>query len=101
MSLVSECPSCGQKLKVPDNLVGKKVRCSKCAGTFLAEAPSAPAPPAPARTSRRRDDDDDRSESEERPRRRRRRDYDEDGAPGRGGMLLSFGIISILLAVFS
>ena len=61
MSFVSECPSCGQKLKVPDNLAGKKVRCAKCAGTFVAEnitenPPPAP-PPSPVRSSRPRDED--------------------------------------------
>src|SRR5262245_27925826 len=110
MSFVSECPSCGQKLKVPDNLEGKKVRCSKCAGTFVAENPAnPPAPPSPIRASRRdeapeeRYDDrrDDRrdDEEEDHPRRRSRRGS---SSGGRGGMLLTFGIISIaspLLAI--
>jgi hypothetical protein len=108
MSFVSECPSCGQKLKVPDNLVGKKVRCSKCASTFVAESvtakpPAAAPPPAPARPPRddeREEQYDDRRrddvEDEERPRRRSRRGDDVGGAaPGRGGMLMTFGIISI------
>jgi predicted Zn finger-like uncharacterized protein len=29
-----ECPSCKQKLRVPDNLLGKKVKCPKCATVF-------------------------------------------------------------------
>src|SRR5262245_16581401 len=111
MSFVSECPSCGQKLKVPDNLAGKKVRCSKCAGTFVgdnvtASAAAAP-PPAPVRSTRPRDEEpeeryDDRraeEEEEERPRRRSRRDGG--GNPGRGGMLLTFGIISIASPVLA
>jgi hypothetical protein len=110
MSFVSECPSCGQKLKVPDNLAGKKVRCSKCAGTFVAENVTANPPPAvpPPRSSRPPNEepeehyDDDRREEQEaeRPRRRSRRG-DSGGNPGRGGMLLTFGIISIASPVLA
>jgi predicted Zn finger-like uncharacterized protein len=121
MPFVAECPSCGQKLKVPDNLAGKKVRCSKCANTFVAESasegpPAAPPPPPPSeavRPSRRREEEPppQEEEYEDRPRRRRsRRDDDGEGGggggrPGRGGMLLTFGIIScagpVLAMVFS
>jgi hypothetical protein len=37
MPIEAICPSCGQKLKVPDALVGKKVRCQKCNSVFMAE----------------------------------------------------------------
>jgi predicted Zn finger-like uncharacterized protein len=37
MPIEAICPSCGQKLKVSDALVGKKVRCQKCNSVFLAE----------------------------------------------------------------
>jgi hypothetical protein len=30
-----ECPSCGNKKKVPDAFVGKKVRCRNCNSTFV------------------------------------------------------------------
>jgi hypothetical protein len=52
------CPSCQRQLNVPDNAVGKQVRCpaSDCGTVFfvpaaapLAAAPPAPAAPAPAR----------------------------------------------------
>src|SRR5262245_10078265 len=96
MPIVVECPSCGQKLKVPENLEGKKVRCSKCQGTFTAEAP-APAPPPPQEPADQPPEDD----YDDRPARRskRRRDDDDDrdrGAPGRGGMVMSFGIVSVV-----
>jgi hypothetical protein len=37
MPIEAICPSCKQKLKVPDALVGKKVRCQKCNSIFMAE----------------------------------------------------------------
>lgn len=109
MPTVVECPSCGQKLKVPENLLGKKVRCSKCQGAFTAAAPAPPPPPPVEEESPFTTEEPAEEEYEERPARRskRRRD-DEDyegggggGAPGRGGMLLAFGIISIVLFVVS
>lgn len=37
MSIKSTCPHCGESVTVPDQLLGKKVRCKKCQETFLAE----------------------------------------------------------------
>ncbi|MFL5339960.1 MAG: hypothetical protein ACJ8F7_07405 [Gemmataceae bacterium] len=89
MPLVVECPSCGRKLKVPDELMGKSVRCADCANTFVAEKPrSADPPPAPVRV---RDDEYE----DDRPRRSRRRDSFAE--QHRGGMILAFGIISIVV----
>lgn len=96
MPFVAECPSCGQKLKVPDNLAGKKVRCSKCANSFLAETITADAP-IPAPPPRPRDDGEFASDE---PMERAPRDFGG-GRPGRGGMLLTFGIISIVSGVLS
>src|SRR5205085_9462631 len=63
MPFITECPQCGQKLKVPDNLAGKTVRCTKCAGTFSAETvtatPPAAAPPPPRTRDEEPDDRDD------------------------------------------
>jgi len=44
------CPACQTLLKLNDTLVGKKIRCPKCSGTFTVPAPAAapPAPPAAA-----------------------------------------------------
>jgi len=104
MPEIVECPSCGRKLKVPDQLLGKKVRCTDCAGTFTAEAPGAAPPPPPPppqqeeydepRSSRRddREEDYDDRPSRRRGRRRSRGDY----VAHRGGMVLAFGIISIV-----
>src|SRR6266851_4295818 len=103
MPLVVECPSCGKKLKVPDNLIGKQVRCADCAGTFTAENRSAAPPPPPSvpvpRDRNRNDFDDD--DDDRRPSRRRSRRGDANGnyAPHRGGLVLAFGIISIVCAI--
>jgi hypothetical protein len=59
MPILINCPSCGRKLRVPDELLGKKVRCPGCQTMFAgtpepaapvpAAATTAPAdPPAPA-----------------------------------------------------
>ena len=52
------CPQCERKLKVPDTLLGKRVKCPGCQTTFTAAAAAkaAPAKPAPRRPM---DDDDD------------------------------------------
>jgi uncharacterized protein len=54
MPISVSCPSCGTKMKAPDNAVGKKVKCPKCANliTVTAEddemsAVSAALPPPP------------------------------------------------------
>jgi hypothetical protein len=93
------CPDCQRKLRVPDNLMGKKVRCPTCSVMFKAIAVGADDPaedriqePDEVPASRRRapatDErvsqrprlgarSDDRDE-EERPRRRRDEEDDED-----------------------
>jgi cation transport ATPase len=35
----TQCPSCQSKLKAPDTLLGKNVRCPSCQQTFTVEAP--------------------------------------------------------------
>jgi hypothetical protein len=90
MPIVAECPNCGKKLKIPDDLIGKTVRCSDCAGTFLAAKPRSVAPLPPPPEERFAD------EFDERPSRREPLPTYE---RPRGGMLLTFGILSISLAV--
>jgi hypothetical protein len=70
------CPDCQRKLRVPDEMLGKKVKCPDCKGTFLATAGGAAAPPGPddyellSRRADRRDEDDGDDEG---PRERRLR----------------------------
>jgi predicted Zn finger-like uncharacterized protein len=95
------CPECSRKLRIPDDLLGKKVKCPDCQGTFTAEAEDAPAekpavdegveekpssrrkrsaPPAEEeeRPKRRRGRDDEDDDEEDRPSRRRPRRFEDD-----------------------
>jgi predicted Zn finger-like uncharacterized protein len=42
MPILVACPACSQQLRVTDNLIGKKVRCSACKEIFDANAPAPP-----------------------------------------------------------
>jgi len=112
VSTITTCPSCSKSLKVPDDLLGRNVKCPNCGTLFVAEggesrresirseAPPGRQPEAeadydlvaeerrPARRSRAEDDADEYDE-ERRPR----------NVPHRGGLILSFGIISAVSAV--
>jgi predicted Zn finger-like uncharacterized protein len=59
MAIQITCPNCDTALRVPDEMVGKKVRCKACQEIFLAREPR-----------RRREDGED----DERPVRRRHKD---------------------------
>jgi predicted RNA-binding Zn-ribbon protein involved in translation (DUF1610 family) len=54
MAELVTCASCGKLLRIPDELVGKKVKCPDCGTAFDAHptppAPPPPAPPAPQET---------------------------------------------------
>ena len=100
MPEVVSCPKCQRKSRVPDTLVGKKVKCPGCAEIFTANVngPAAPKKEEPAkkksdddeqegetyevvndRKKRRSDDDDDEERVSDKPRpRRRTEDDDED-----------------------
>ncbi len=47
MPIIVVCPTCGGQLRVADVLLGQKVRCPACNGTFDAAAPDAPPAPDP------------------------------------------------------
>jgi hypothetical protein len=52
MSTILDCPSCTRKLRVGDDLVGQRVKCPTCGGTFEAGAPAqAPVHPSPEPSS--------------------------------------------------
>src|SRR4051812_38230307 len=46
MPAVVSCPACGSKLRLPDELPGRDVRCPRCDATFDAAAPPVGAPAA-------------------------------------------------------
>jgi phage FluMu protein Com len=83
MAETIRCQECGKTLKVPEDLLGKKVKCGGCGTMFVAKVEATPARKSRRddddddddRTRRRRDDDDD---DDDRPRRRRERDRDDD-----------------------
>jgi hypothetical protein len=106
MPAIISCPSCDRTLRVPDELLGKKVKCPSCGLIFVgtAEARSReevdpePEKPAPKKSPfanvdfgeepAERDDEDLAEREEPRPRRRRRRaeeyvDEEDDYAPRR------------------
>jgi predicted Zn finger-like uncharacterized protein len=46
MPAIVDCPSCNRKLRVPDELLGRNVKCPTCSTTFQASAsPSSVVPP--------------------------------------------------------
>src|SRR4051794_1615043 len=79
MPSIVNCPSCDRQLRVPDGLVGQKVKCPTCATLFLADEEPPPRPSrrgspppddVPDRPSRRRPEDE-YEEDDDRPSRRR------------------------------
>jgi len=45
MPIIISCPSCARQLRVPDDLLGKQVKCPACQTAFTAAADETPAPP--------------------------------------------------------
>jgi len=122
------CPSCNAALRVPENLLGKNVRCPKCQTTFLAELEEPAEPerivrePSPAARRRPRPPEDFEEEDElppedeleelpeepeeeyeERPRRRRRggrrRAAAEAAVAGPAISLIVIGSLDIFLVI--
>lgn len=117
MPVYVQCPQCERKLGVPDNLLGKRVKCPSCQTVFTAEAPGeAPAPaapppreperPAPARepaAPRRREYEDEGED--DRPRQRSGNGGDREKALGLvrvpATCLLVHGILIILFSILT
>src|SRR5262245_36697331 len=74
--VVIECPNCNKSIKVPPEVIGKRIKCKHCQNVFVVQDPDAPArptkatnpaarpaspppPPPPPPKSRFDDDDDD------------------------------------------
>lgn len=118
MSTLLKCPACGVHVQVPDNLLGRKVRCIKCSEIFTADEGLASPPPSPiqheaAPPPRRRPDPYDEGprprrdfeEDDYRPRRSPflRRGYDRDQAlsrvQGPAILLIVVGVLVLLLGL--
>lgn len=113
MPIIVSCSSCQRSLRVPDDLLGKLVKCPTCGHTFTATASDAASPGAaapgsgaefvserePVRPSRGEPGYEERYESYEdaghmeRPVRRRRADLQ----PHRGTLILVLGILSLVV----
>jgi hypothetical protein len=104
MPIQINCPSCKGEVRVPEDLLGKRVQCPRCQATFVAEIEEEPPPVAPvpaespekagetaaARPPRRPAPVDDYDDYDDRPRRR----Y---GRPHRGAAILTLGILSLIM----
>ena len=100
------CPSCQRELRVPDQLIGKLVKCPACSTTFTASL-SEPSPPVEAEAEQEtyraqrepplEDVPEEPGDDDYEPRptraRRRRRFYVEH----RGALVLTLGILSLVL----
>jgi hypothetical protein len=110
------CPSCARDLRLPDHLLGRRVKCPTCQATFTAAAPAPTTPPArepepepyraePAPARRRPrfeyDEDDDWEDEDDRPRRRRRsgRRRGREAVMPPAIALLVAGVLGILVAI--
>ena len=81
MPQIVSCPDCNRKLRVPDDLLGKKVKCPGCGQKFLAEAAEAPEDARPRAAVTARLDDEPprrRTDADVAPKSRRGRDEEED-----------------------
>jgi len=86
MSLMISCPSCKARLKAPENLIGKTVKCPQCqtaiAVKALADSPAAAPPRQAAKPPRKTEPDETFEDLDERPARkpaaRKPRDEDDD-----------------------
>src|SRR5262245_12036961 len=111
MPITISCPSCRKPLRLPENMLGKQVRCPGCQDVFTAASPEEPPQPAeelegvqerPSQRPRPRREEDDRDYDRE----PRRRDYEEEseeeitrGKPHRGGSVLTLGILALVFAL--
>jgi predicted Zn finger-like uncharacterized protein len=90
MPSLVQCPTCQKQLRVPDHLLGKKVRCPACREIFVGESEDLPVAPLlddepepMPRRSAPREPEEDLEEEPVVPRRKpaRRRQEDEEEAP--------------------
>jgi predicted Zn finger-like uncharacterized protein len=97
MPITINCPSCSRTLRVPDDLLGKNVKCPTCGTTFTASAEGSPPEdeePAPAAVRRSPPPpEDDEERDERRPRRPRRSSLE----PHRGPLVLVLGILGLVV----
>jgi hypothetical protein len=111
MPVQIRCESCSRKLRVPENLLGKTVRCPGCQATFTARALEEPAvamiddePEAPAPPKARPHPADEAEYEAPRPRNRAQRVRDALNLPSillmvNGGLGIVLGLIAAVILV--
>jgi predicted Zn finger-like uncharacterized protein len=108
MPTTVDCPNCSRKLRIPDELLGKKVKCPQCGNAFTASASApppeemeeepAPAPRAAARRPAAPPPAEEEEYEEEAPARRGRGGDGGRMQPHRGQMIMILGILSLVVA---
>lgn len=119
MPVAIHCPDCGRKLKVPDDVLGKKIRCPACKSPFIASAEEEEAiesprqkvsagrvrrEPAPARAEagrRRSAVNEDSSDEEEVPRPKKRKAKKREASSPRLALWLGLGGAGVLAVVLT
>lgn len=120
MPIQIACPSCGAQLRVGDDLLGRKVRCPKCATTFTAAADEPPeeggaiqteepAVERPRRPVKEEEiEEEENEEADDVPRRRRRPREDDEASdpdpsrpkrPHHGPLVMTLGIVSSVVSL--
>jgi predicted Zn finger-like uncharacterized protein len=115
MPNIIACPSCQKQLKVPDELIGKSVKCPGCKETFTAQTMStssaAPAREEVVEKPRKKaapppEEEEDEDEAPRKPVKRRADDDDEDERPstrgkrrGGGPKVPHRGVLILLLGI--
>jgi hypothetical protein len=106
MPIQINCPSCKGAVRVPEDLLSKRVQCPRCQATFVAEIDEEPPPGAP--TTAEKPDDAGQPAPSRRPRPAGIDEYDDHdvyydrprpsyGRPHRGAAILTLGILSLVM----
>ena len=103
-NMIISCPSCPQKLRVPEELLGRPVKCPKCGIIFDAPHPAVSGEPAQetveiAGSSAPLSMPSAGGPGTSGPAFPRTSRIRRDAEPGRGALILTLGIISIVLPV--
>ncbi len=77
------CPKCRRQARVPDSLMGHKVKCPGCDETFTAEVPASQPPSAPKEAEPRKSARTDDDAVSDRTRSGRKRDEEKDAEDDR------------------
>ncbi len=111
MATIIDCPACGRKLRVPDELFRQLVRCPTCGESFTAvEGHGVPEetyareyytahPPGPAPEARRTPGPD--TAPYEHPRERPELRYDPQGRPGKPAKVQAIGFMFLFGGIFA